>query len=327
MTFGICVFACRPSSVSRPSASGSSSARCENRCASATKRSSPVIAPTVGEHLVHAAVFAVEHLLEVDRRARPRWRRTIQSRELARARRARACCRDAGARRAGRPAPCAVVYQGTPGEGLAREAVGQRRDAVGKGREPAARLRLALRQLGDDVVDAFGEAHVARGLEHAGRGREVVAERVAVAADFDPRLDRLPAAVHRCLGWQARRSRGSCAACGLARAAVDRRRRVSARRGTAPARAAPRASGKYRGVLRKVVDLDVAAARMARTRTTPHPRRESSARPGACAARSSLRPPGARRCTSAPAASPTSSRRPWRRRASSSPPCSGSRRC
>ena len=46
MTFGICVLACRPVSVSSWRVSGSSSARCEKRCARARYLRSPVIAKT-----------------------------------------------------------------------------------------------------------------------------------------------------------------------------------------------------------------------------------------------------------------------------------------
>ena len=124
----------------------------------------------------------------------------------------------------------------------------------------------------------------------------------------DPRLDRLPAAVHRRLGREARRSRGSCAACGRARAATDRLRRASARRGTGPA---PSRTCAEREVAVASVGRcrhELAGLRgTARTRTPPRPRREISGHPGASAVmRLALRPPGGRRCTNAPAASPTS---------------------
>ena len=137
---------------------------------------------------------------------------------------------------------------------------------------------------------------------------EVVAERVAVAADLDPGLHRLPAAVHRRLRLQARHSRGSCAACGPARAAADRPRRASARRGTGPAPRRTSREREVRGSLRDRRPCPRAPARTACTRTrraAPAPRVLRASR-RECDRRSSLRPPGARRCTNAPAASPTS---------------------
>ena len=118
MTLGICVFECRPSSVSRPR-----DERVEQRAVReaharvAGSASSSVIGYDVGEHLVHAAVFAVEHFLEPlvghvragARRSSPR---------TSRARRARRCCRDADARRAGPPAPCAWCTRARPRNGL-----------------------------------------------------------------------------------------------------------------------------------------------------------------------------------------------------------------
>ena len=205
-----------------------------------------------------------------------------------------------------------VVYQGTPGEGLARETVGERRDAIGKRRQPAAGLRLALGQFRDDVVDALGKARVARGFVHAGRGGEVMAERVAVAADVDPRLDATPSR-HTPAPWaRARRSRGSCAACGRARAAVDRLRRASAPRGTGPA---PSRTSREREVLRRPARRrgnrrSARRRRERRQRRTPAPSNLRASRRECGSSVMRLRPPGARRCRNAPAASPTSSRRP-----------------
>ena len=86
----------------------------------------------------------------------------------------------------------------------ARDGVLELRRAIRKrAHQPAPRGRLTGVQLGDDVVDALLHPVVAGRRVHQCRGAEIVPEGVAVTTDPDPRLLRLPAAVHRRLRLQA----------------------------------------------------------------------------------------------------------------------------
>ena len=75
---------------------------------------------------------------------------------------------------------------------------------VGKGADQARPGRiLAFLEFAQDVIDAMLELRVPRGGVHQRSRREVVTQRMAMAADVRPGADRFPAAVYVRLGPQA----------------------------------------------------------------------------------------------------------------------------
>ena len=95
-----------------------------------------------------------------------------------------------------------MVYQGTPTNGLPLRLFSSCVAPSGNPHdEPVA---LAGFQLVDDVVDALPEHRVASRRVHHRTRAQVVPERMSMAADLDPRLLRLPTAIHRRLGRKTR---------------------------------------------------------------------------------------------------------------------------
>ena len=179
-----------------------SSARCEKRC----ELEIFLVARQyrdVGEDLVHAAVFAIQHRLHLriaQRRGeiaeRVREARQYSQRELV----TRVQMRIAQ--------PRENLVHRVPGDAeklFPLHAVEQLLRAVGECADQS-RLRCLLtrREFGDDVVDALPVSRVACRFEHQRTRRQEVTERMAVAANLDPRLLRFPTAVHRRLRREPR---------------------------------------------------------------------------------------------------------------------------